>query len=45
MIAEWLLRNVRVSKQTVAKAMDRIDTDADGYISLGELIAAVRRLI
>lgn len=44
MIIEWLYRNVRVPKDSVVKVLDGMDADRDGYISLGELVQAVKRV-
>lgn len=41
---EWLYRNVRVPKDAVTEAIDGLDEDRDGYISLGEFIKAIKRL-
>lgn len=44
MIIEWFYKNVRVPKDSVVKVLDSLDADNDGYISLGELIDALKRL-
>jgi len=44
MIIEWLYRNVRVPKDSVVEVLDGMDADRDGYISLGELVQAVKRI-
>jgi len=44
MIAEWLLKSVKVKRTTIERAIELADKDADGYVSLGEIIEIVRRL-
>lgn len=45
MILEWLLKYVRIPKDALVEALEEVDVDKDGFISLGELIKAVRSLI
>jgi len=44
MIIEWLYRNIRIPKDSVVAVLDGMDADKDGYISLGELVSAIKRL-
>lgn len=44
-IAEWLLRSVKVNKEEVYEALDKMDADKDGFFSLGEFIKAIRDLV
>ena len=39
---EWFYRNVKIPKDAIVGVLDAMDTDKDGYISLGELIASLK---
>lgn len=43
-ILGYLYRNVRIRVADAYKTLDNIDTDKDGYLSLGEIISAFRRV-
>lgn len=43
-IIAWLLRNVKVNRDEVIAAIDKVDKDSDGFFSLGELIVAIQEL-
>lgn len=44
MIVEWLLKNVRIPKDSAVEVLNKLDTDKDGYISLGEIVAKLKEL-
>lgn len=44
MIVEWLLKNVRVPKDSAVDVLNSLDKDEDGYISLGEVVAKLKEL-
>lgn len=43
-IVEWLLRNVRIPTTVINEAVETVDKDDDGYVDLGEVVAAIRRI-
>lgn len=45
MIWEWIYRNVRVPKDSIVKLVDGLDADKDGWVTIGEIISAVKRLV
>lgn len=44
-IAEWLCRNIKVPKDQVITVLNMMDADADGNISLGEIIGFIRGML
>lgn len=41
---KWSYRNVAVKKDTLVRLIDRLDTNDDGRVSLGEVAAALKEL-
>lgn len=44
-VAAWLLCNVKVDIDMLCRVIETLDTDKDGYLSLGEIVRGVGRLI
>ena len=41
---KWTFRNVAVKKDTLVRLIDRLDSNEDGRVSLGEVAAALKEL-
>lgn len=43
-IIKWLLGNVRIPTTVINEAVETVDKDDDGYVDLGEVVAAIRKI-
>lgn len=41
---KWTYRNVAVKKDTLVRLIDKLDSNEDGRVSLGEVAAALKEL-
>lgn len=44
-IVEWVYSNVRIPKDGLVKMLEDLDADDDGYISVGEIVRAIKAWI
>lgn len=43
-IVSWIYKNVRISIDDICNMVEASDTDDDGYLSVGEIIAVAKGL-
>ena len=41
-IAIWLYRKVKIPKDYIVTTLDRMDADADGYITISEVLSYIK---